>query len=150
DNLGHRLTLVSVQLGRLSLDPALPEASRAAVEEARLGVAEAAAELGETVQLLTAGHPSSRVPADRSLSAVVATARSAGMTVESDLAAQLDRDLSTHAHAALARVLSEALANAARHAPGEVVRVRGEVAGGRAVLTVANARGSEGAAPGSG
>lgn len=150
DNLGHRLTLVSVQLGRLSLDPELPEAGRAAVEEARRGVSEAAAELGETVQLLTAGRPSSRAPADRSLSAVVATARAAGMTVESELPPDLDRDLSTHARAALARVLSEALANAAKHARGEVVRVRGAVVDDRAVLTVANPHGTEGAAPGSG
>src|SRR5690606_34607502 len=57
---------------------------------------------------------------------------------------------STHARAALARVLSEALANAAKHARGEVVRVRGAVVDDRAVLTVANPHGTEGAAPGSG
>lgn len=150
DNLGHRLILVSVQLGRLSLDPQLPESSRAAVEEARLGVAEAAAELGETVQLLTAGRPSARVPADRLLPDVVATARSAGVAVESDLAPDLDHGLSAHARAALTRVLSEALANAAKHAPGAVVRVSGEVRDGRAVLTVANARRDDDAAPGAG
>ncbi len=149
DRLGHRLTLVSVQLGRLSLDPDLSPQSRAAVEEARAGVAEAAAELGETVQLLRTGDPV-RSPGDGPLSDIVETARSAGLTVEGDLPPDLEGELSTHAYAALTRVLSEALANVAKHAPGEVARIAGRVADGRAVLTVANGRGAGGAAPPSG
>lgn len=138
DHLGHRLTLVTVQLGRLTLDPELPAGARTAVEDARLSVAEAAAELGETVQLLKAGGQS-RAPADRPLSDVVDGARSAGLPVEGALPAVLDEALSPHAHAALARVLSEALANAAKHAPDETVRIEGHVTDGTATLTVENA-----------
>lgn len=148
DTLGHRLTLVSVQLGRLSLDPGLPAEAQQAVEEARRGVAEAAADLGETVQLLKAGGPS-RAPADRRLTEVVEDARAAGLEVEGDLPAGLD-GVSAHAYAALVRVLSEALANAARHAPGRPVRLEGSNRGGEAVLTVTNAvRPGASPAPGS-
>lgn len=139
DTLGHRLTLVSVQLGRLSLDPGLPAEAQQAVEEARRGVAEAAADLGETVQLLKAGGPS-RAPADRRLADVVEDARAAGLEVQGDLPASLD-DVSAHAYAALVRVLSEALANAARHAPGRPVRLEGSTRDGEAILTVSNAAG---------
>ncbi|WP_194288603.1 sensor histidine kinase [Ornithinicoccus halotolerans] len=141
DHLGHRLTLVTVQLGKLSLAPELPPESRAAVEEARRGVAEAAAELGTTVQLLKAGGQRTLAPADRPLADIADTARSAGLVVDSYLPAVLDRELASHAHAALARVLSEALTNAAKHAPGQAVRIDGGVVDGMAVLTVTNARG---------
>lgn len=142
DSLGHRLTLVSVQLGQLSLDTGLPSQAHRAVEAARRGVAEAAAELGETVQLLKAGGPS-RVPTDPSLSGLVEDARAAGVRVDGELPGDLDRDLSAHARAALGRVLSEALANAAKHAPGQTVHLEARAVDGAAVLIASNARGPD-------
>ena len=52
DGLGHQLTLTAVRLARLSLDDTLPSAARAEIQEIRAGAAEAAEELGRTVQLL--------------------------------------------------------------------------------------------------
>jgi len=139
DNLGHRLTLVTVQLGQLTLDPALPPEARRIVEDARGTVAEAAADLGETVQLLKHGERS-RAPADRPLHEIIQEAHDAGVRIEADLPDGFDRQLSAHARAALSRVLIEALTNAAKHAPDEQIYVNGHLSAGKATLQVRNAR----------
>lgn len=138
DHLGHRLTLLTVQLGRLTLDPDLPETSREALGQVRGGLAEAAGELGATVQLLTKGGMPSREPLDSSPAEVVQRARSAGVEVEGAVPPGWDEDLSPHARSALARVLSEGLTNAAKHAPGQSVHLTGSTDGGAATLELTN------------
>ncbi len=123
DHLGHRLTLLTVQVGQLTLDPELPESAQGALRQVREGLAEAAGELGATVQLLTQGGMPTREPADASPAEVVERARSVGVRVEADLPVGWDEGLSPPARAAVVRVLSEGLANAAKHAPGQVVHV---------------------------
>src|SRR5690606_25905928 len=103
----------------------------------------AAAELGDTVKLLQAGGMPVREPADRSPSAVVRQARAAGVPVVGEVPPGFD-DLSPHARSAVVRVLSEGLANPARHAPGRTVWLDGDVVGGVATLSLRNASGDGG------
>ncbi len=140
DHLGHRLTLLTVQVGRLTLDPDLPESTRAALAEVRGGLAEAASELGATVQLLGQGSMPTRAPADRSPAEVVERARSAGVRVEGDLPPRWEEELSAPARSAAVRVLSEGLANAAKHAPGQAVHLAASSDDGVATLELATGR----------
>ncbi len=118
DHLGHRLTLLTVQVGRLTLDPDLPESTRAALAEVRGGLAEAASELGATVQLLGQGSMPTRAPADRSPAEVVERARSAGVRVEGDLPPRWEEELSAPARSAAVRVLSEGAGQRGQARPG--------------------------------
>lgn len=137
DQLGHRLTLMAVQLGRLTLDEAIPSHAREAIGRIRAEAAAAAEELGETVGLLRAGRPVDLSPADRTLTQALDGARGS-LEITADLPADLQERLGPHSHAAFERVLTEALTNAAKHAPGQPVRVTGAVDDGVAVLTVRN------------
>ncbi|WP_309134522.1 histidine kinase [Cellulomonas sp.] len=149
DRLGHRLTHIAVQLGRLTLDDDVPGATRAALERVREEAAVAADELGETVTLLKAGRSPDLDPAERSLEQVVDGAR-VSLDVELEIDDGLESRLGPHAHAALARVLGEALTNAAKHAPGQPVEVTGRVVGALAQLTVRNPTAGPTVTPGSG
>lgn len=136
DRLGHRLTLIAVQLGRLTLDDSIPAPARAAVERIRAEAATAAEELGETVGLLTTGDLA-LVPAGRTLTQVVDGARGS-LEIEADVPADLQERLGPHSRAALERVLTEALTNAAKHAPGRAVRISLGADDGIAELAVRN------------
>lgn len=144
DHLGHRLTLLTVQVGQLTLDPDLPESTRAALGEIRGGLAEAASELGATVQLLGEGSMPTREPTDRSPAEVVERARSAGVRVEGDLPPGWVEELSAHARSAAVRVLSEGLANAAKHAPGQAVHLAASSEDGVATVELATGRADQG------
>lgn len=146
DHLGHRLTLLTVQVGRLTLDPDLSEPARRALGEVREGLAETAGELGATVQLLTQGGMPTREPVGRSPAEVVERARSAGVRVEADLPPGWDEELSPHARSGMVRVLSEGLANAAKHAPGQVVHVAASTDGGVAAVELDTGRVGHGGA----
>lgn len=110
DGLGHRLTLIAVRAGRLSLDPSLEESARAELQELRADAAAAAAATGETVHLLTGPRPDDR---RSTLADVLAGARGAGLHIEEDV--DDVEPLGEHCRAAVARVAREALTNAARH-----------------------------------
>lgn len=138
DRLGHRLTLIAVRLGRLSLDETVPPDARDAVERIRAEAAAAAAELGETVTLLKAGRGTELAPAARSLRQVV-DGVDGSLEVRADVPDGVEDRLSPHARAAFERVLTEALTNAAKHAPGRTVTVTADVEGGVARLSVRNA-----------
>lgn len=110
DGLGHRLTLIAVRAGRLSLDPSLEETVRGELQELRAEAADAAAAIGETVHLLSGPRPDDRV---HTLEDVLTGARGAGLPVEEDVADLAA--LGEHCRAAVVRVAREALTNAARH-----------------------------------
>ncbi len=123
DGVGHRLTLIAVRLGQLSLNPALAPADRAAVEELRQASAEAAEELGLAVRLLSYADPAAARPAAPTPADAVEAARAAGIRVTADLPGDLQEHVSPEVRTALSRFVQEALTNAAKHAPGETVGI---------------------------
>ena len=139
DGLGHRLTLVAVQLGRLTLDDSIPPHAREELDAIRSHAATASAELGATVRLLRSGADTVPPPAAATLRELVHQARAAGMTIDADLPEHLALSTSDYARSAAARALQEALTNAAKHAPGETVHIVGRRQGDRIVLVVRNA-----------
>ncbi|MFI7612375.1 sensor histidine kinase [Nonomuraea terrae] len=136
DRLGHQLTLIAVRLGRMTLDPDVPAPIRDTIEEIRADAADAAAELGETVQFLRAG--SARAPAVQPLGEIVESARRSGLRITATLAEGLEGRLGAHARAAVERVVTEALTNAAKHAPGSAITVEADIDDGIATVTVRN------------
>ncbi|GAA4723902.1 Signal transduction histidine kinase [Promicromonospora umidemergens] len=145
DDLGHALSLVAVNLGRLELelerstgtqDQPGAASARESVGLARRQVSDAVARLGASVQTLRTGLaddiPLAAVQAD--LDALVRDARLAGADVE--LTGSPRRDHLAHFGPAVVRVVQEGLTNALKHAAGQPVRVA--LAGGpdRLVVTV--------------
>ena len=138
DGLGHRLTLIAVQLGRLTLDGSIPPQAREELDAIRSHAATASDELGATVRLLRSGAGSVPAPAAATPTELVQQARNAGMAIEVDLPESFARSASDYARSAVARAIQEALTNAAKHAPGETVRIAGGRDGDRIVLEVRN------------
>ncbi|MCK0118373.1 histidine kinase [Isoptericola sp. S6320L] len=134
DHLGHDLSLVALQLGRLELDPDLTGPARDRVAAARRQLARAVDGLGTSVDSLRSGAAPGLARSD-DVAALLTEARRAGAAVSvTGLSHELPR---TADRASLVRVLREGLTNAVRHAPGQPVTVA--VAGeGPLVVTVRN------------
>ncbi|MDP3953004.1 sensor histidine kinase [Microbacterium sp.] len=139
DGLGHSLTLIAVRLGQLSLNPTLAPADRAAVADLRQASAEAAEELGVAVRLLRDPGAVAAAPTARAIMDSVESARSAGIPVVIEIPEDLSGALSAEAQTAVARLVQEALTNAAKHAPGEEVNVTIRVTDSTVVAEVSNA-----------
>lgn len=125
DRLGHRLTLLGVGLSGLEVDRTLSPQHRHTVGRLREALADATEEIGETVSVLRRenGDEVRPGPWDVSLSHIVQVARDRGVTVETDLPEEIEGPVSDPARAALARVVTEGLTNAAKHASGAPVTV---------------------------
>jgi signal transduction histidine kinase len=153
DDLGHALSLVAVNLGRLELelerDPrdGQDTAVRDSVGLARSQVSDAVARLGASVQSLrtgpSAGAPSSPTapsappePVRADLDALVRDARRAGADVT--LTGSPGPGRLAGYGTAVARVVQEGLTNALKHAPGQPVRVTLDADPRRLVVTVRN------------
>ncbi|WP_423463251.1 sensor histidine kinase [Promicromonospora sp. MS192] len=136
DDLGHALSLVAVNLGRLELElergTSAPRPSGAAgpatsvqesVSLARRQVSDAVARLGASVQTLRTGRADARPSpgGQADVEALVQEARRAGADVV--LTAPPGDDLVSAYGPAVTRVVREGLTNALRHAPGRPVRV---------------------------
>lgn len=148
DDLGHALSLVAVNLGRLELElegnattrygPASATSVRESVGLARRQVSDAVARLGTSVQSLRTGladgGPSTTGQAD--LDVLVRDARLAGADVEVTGSPGADR-LAAFGPAVV-RVVQEGLTNALKHAAGQPVRVELATRTGRLVVTVHN------------
>lgn len=144
DDLGHALSLVAVNLGRLELELGTQAqrgtVSAASVREsvglARRQVGDAVERLGASVQTLRTGlddgTATSTVQAD--LDALVRDARRAGAEVEVTGSPGQDR-LAPFGHTVV-RVVREGLTNALKHAPGQPVRVALTAGAGRLTVTV--------------
>lgn len=132
DDLGHALSLVALNLGALELRRDLAPDVSAQITTAREELTVAVGRLGSSVASLRAGAER-RAPRRAGPAEVVARARHAGMRVQVTggeariRARRSDGEL-------LARVLQEALTNAAKHAPGESVQI--DLAERRDVLRV--------------
>ncbi|WDZ91017.1 sensor histidine kinase [Nocardiopsis sp. HUAS JQ3] len=121
DDLGHALSLVALNLGRLEVDPTLPRTARASLSHARGDLSRAVERLGDSVTGLRAGTPVT--PADpRSVDALMDRARAAGARITApDLPTPCRLD--AFGIERVTRVLQEAITNANRHAPGEAIAI---------------------------
>ncbi|MFC7742588.1 histidine kinase [Nocardiopsis composta] len=80
DDLGHSLSLVALNLGRLEVDPTLPQAARDSLSGARSELARAVERLGDSVVGLRAGAPLAPSHAE-SADALIHRARTAGARI---------------------------------------------------------------------
>lgn len=146
DDLGHALSLVAVNLGRLELElerspgrgPAAAPSTLESIGLARRQVSDAVARLGTSVQTLRTGLTddamSESIPTD--LDALVRDARRAGADVE--LTGWPGSGGVADFGSVVVRVVQEGLTNALKHAPGRPVRVALDVGADRLVVTVRN------------
>ena len=153
DDLGHALSLVALNLGALEVRRDLGPEVVAQVRTAREQVGTAVERLGVSVATLRTG--TGRPAPGAAVGVLLDGARRSGMTVTlkgADLVAGQGSGLGGVLGA---RVLQEALTNAAKHAPGQPVRVVVETEAGDLLLTVSNPRsrqdgGPSAAGPGAG
>ncbi|MFD3686886.1 sensor histidine kinase [Nocardiopsis sp. NPDC058631] len=144
DAVGHELSLLSLRAGALEMAGDLSERRRSEAAELREAAARAADRLAEALGVLRVdGETAPLGPADDSLTALVERSRSSGMEVV--LSQEGDtRGLPVLVDRAVYRVVQESLTNAARHAPGAVVRVTVGTEAGEVLVRVV------GSAPGKG
>ncbi|MBB4963968.1 sensor histidine kinase [Saccharothrix violaceirubra] len=125
DSLGHRLSLISVHAGALTLDPELSERQREAVMVLRGAALTAMEELRGVIGVLRRDLPEDDEGGRRTVDAIdelVDGARQAGVRVSlvrGGSAVPLPAKVS---HAAY-RIAQEGLTNASKHAPGAGVQV---------------------------
>lgn len=148
DDLGHALSLVALNLGRLELDTTLTPPARESVATARTQLGQAVERLGDSVAALRSGTAPG-LPRGGDVDDLVAQVRRSGVDV--DVAGMpAPGQLTDVDHETLHRVLQEALTNATKHAPGEAVTVEVRDAGDRLDVRVSNAVATGGAVPGGG
>lgn len=132
DDLGHSLSLVALDLGRLELDSTLTASAQESVGTARKQLARAVERLGDSVELLRVGAAPG-LPRRDTVDALIQRARKSGVDVE--VTGTIDvPNLPDAAQTLLFRVLQEALTNASKHAPGLPITI--ELAGDGAYSSV--------------
>lgn len=131
DDLGHALSLVALNLGALEVRRDLDPDVVAQVRTAREQVGTAVERLGTSVASLRAGTDH-RKAAMVTVDVLLEDVRRAGMTVALEGSALTEGVGGVFA----GRVLQEALTNAAKHAPGQPVRIAVESDGDDVLLTV--------------
>ncbi|GHH78336.1 sensor histidine kinase [Promicromonospora soli] len=158
DDLGHALSLVALNLGRLELElehglasgpekendpanghrPDVAASARESVGLARRQVSDAVARLGASVQTLRTGLAVDPLAttAEADLDALVRDARRAGADVE--LSSSPGPDRLAVFGPIVVRVVQEGLTNALKHAPGQPVRVALDADEERLLVTVRN------------
>lgn len=121
DDLGHALSLVALNLGRLELDPDLGVTARESVATARYQLSEAVDRLGSSVSSLRDGAPLG-LPARDDADELLERTRQAGAEVHVAAWPSPDR-LADFDGPTLVRVLHEALTNAVKHAPHHPITI---------------------------
>lgn len=138
DDLGHALSLVALNLGRLELDAALAPSARQQIATARGQVSHAVARLGSSVASLRDGSPLGLLPREE-VSDLLEHARHAGAEIVVKGAMPSIDQLARFDTPTLVRVLREALTNAVKHAPGSPVTIELRKRGDMLRLDVCNA-----------
>lgn len=139
DDLGHSLSLVALNLGRLEIDPALPESARTSLSHARSSLTHAVERLGDSVSDLRSGAPVLPMGA-ASVDALLARARAAGARITVQGLPE-PRRLQDFGGEQVTRVLQEAITNASRHAPGTPIDITAADVGAELRLKIENALG---------
>ncbi|MEV0607618.1 histidine kinase [Polymorphospora rubra] len=139
DDLGHALSLVALNLGRLELEPGIEESRRNSIAASRRQVADAVARLGASVEVLRSGRSPALVSRHRhiDLDELVADARAAGAVIEVTGQPSAAR-VAGFGAATVFRVVQEGVTNAVKHAPGQPVTVRFDDTGDRLRIVVTN------------
>jgi len=145
DDLGHALSLVALNLGALEVRRDLGPEVVAQVRTAREQVGTAVERLGVSVASLRTG--TGRPAPAAAVDILLDGARRSGMTVTLEGADFVVGSGSELGGVLGARVLQEALTNAAKHAPGQPVRVVVETEDGDLLLTVSNLRSRQDGGP---
>lgn len=152
DVVAHRVSAIALQSGALTMT-APDEHTEQVAEVIRKTSTAALTELREILQVLRddqPGEPGHVAPALNAVPVLVADAVATGMAVRLELPEPVP-EVAPAAGRAAYRVVQEALTNAAKHAPGEVVAVAISVDGDELVVEVTNRRSAvEAAVPGSG
>jgi signal transduction histidine kinase len=146
DDLGHALSLVALNLGALEVRRDLAPEVVAQVRTAREQVGTAVERLGVSVASLRTGT-GRPAPGAAAVDVLLDGARRSGMTVTLEGADFVVGSGSELGGVLGARVLQEALTNAAKHAPGQPVRVVVETEDGDLLLTVSNLRSRQDGGP---
>lgn len=145
DELGHQLSLTSVQVNALSLDDSLTEKQRKALADMNRRLRESVSTLAHTVEILRDGAPAPTSPVSTSLSSagddLPELSGNLGKSTEKQTAAELlaeaesagtrvtisvvDREQLDEfpASSLVGKVLREGLTNALKHAPGQDVGI---------------------------
>lgn len=144
DILGHELTLIALEAGRLQVTR--PEvADEAARIRERTG--SAVASLREIVGILGESQPPDH-PANETMAEVIESSSLAGMSVVAELGSL--GDVTRPVELTLTGLVREALTNAARHAPGTTVTIRTARSGDLVTVEVSNPSTTTAVGPGSG
>lgn len=147
DDLGHALSLVALNLGKLELDHSQHDAARKTVETAREQLTDAVDRLGASVRMLRSGQVSGLAASgEADLAGLVDQFRAAGASVVLE-----GRTGSGADESRVVRVVREALTNAAKHARGAAITVNIETStDGTAQVRVTNPVAATVSEPGSG
>ncbi|SFP75617.1 Signal transduction histidine kinase [Amycolatopsis arida] len=138
DLVGHELARAALRVGALEVAPTLPAEHRDAARAARSGVTAAAERLADVVRLLRAELDE---PVE-TVAEVVERARRSGLRAE--LAGDVDEAPADPVIArTVHRVVTEAITNAVKHAPGAAVTVRLARSAGGLDLVVRNGPAAE-------
>ncbi|WP_144721025.1 sensor histidine kinase [Agrococcus jejuensis] len=139
DELAARLSAIALQSAALAARAPADDATATAVRAIRSSSVEALDELRQLIGVLTTGRDDDAVAVGID-DAEVLRRDAERFAVDLDARVDVPPDaIATAASHALMRIARESLVNAARHAPGEPVRLRVEIADGVAALDASNA-----------
>ncbi|QYN21919.1 sensor histidine kinase [Amycolatopsis sp. DSM 110486] len=151
DVVAHRVSIVALQAGALSVRAPNDETARLA-EVIRESSAAALTELRDILRVLREEETEPKALPSPTLDGVAQLAgdlAAAGADVDAEVPDPLPQVPEMVGRAAY-RIVQEALTNAAKHAPGAPIRVRLSLDSGKLVVEVANALGASAGLPGAG
>ena len=137
DDLGHALSLVALNLGRLEVDPTLTPPARESVVTARRELSLAVERLGASVGSMRSGAAPG-LPRRDDITDLLEQARRAGADLRVNAMPPAER-LGDFDQVTLVRVLQETVTNATKHASGRPVTLDISESGDQLYVTARNA-----------